>query len=300
MAAEAERVRNAENALKRRAADVEILVEESKKKRAAETGNTAALPGAEQQKSLASEPTKCPTPVIQSRPLAGGIAMVEISAPCQVGKPVVIHYEGLASNLTIGTDGNLSAALDLIFGPEPGAMVEIEGFAPAKISLAGLDLDKVSKTAVLWTSPVNVDLHAFEYASIAGAPGHLWQGNPSASADASAQSKADGLGHGFISRSDDGQRAGSKVEVYTFLHSPGQTRGVVTFGLDFESRGATPEGENCGDGSNAQLAFETVVRSPNGSIRRESGIIPSAKCGVPLSAAARRNAGAIPDLRLNR
>ncbi len=94
------------------------------------------------------------------------------------------------------------------------------------VPVAARDLDKVSKIAVLWRAPVNLDLHVFEYAARHDQAGHLWAKKPSAIATARLASQSEKRGHGFLSAIDDEQSLGDKIEVYTFLHNDEQASGV--------------------------------------------------------------------------
>ena len=103
-------------------------------------------------------------------------------------------------------------------------------------------------------------------------------------------------GRGFISSIDDGRGAGDKAEVFTFWHHAEQQSGLVATALDYESRGATPQGAMCGAGADASVVYETFVLNPRGELSRERGSIGAAACGTQLTGAGRYMEDAVPDV----
>ncbi len=154
----------------------------------------------------------------------------------------------------------------------------------------------LSKVAVIWQAPVNLDLHVYEYAARHGESGHVWPGAPSSADAAEAETRASKRGRGFLSTSDDGRGDGDKVEVYTFWHHAEQRSGLVATALDYETRGASPNADTCGSGVHASVVYETFILDPRGQLSRERGAIAPATCGSQLTGAGRYMEDAVPDL----
>lgn len=250
-------------------------------------------------------PAKTPAPAacgpggISSTPLPGGRVALDISEPCRKGELVSIRYAPYVFMRTLDGDGRLRFVLDLFQGPEPAVSVVYASGESRPVEIIATDIDRVSKVAVIWGKPINLDLHVFEYAAASGATGHIWPKSPSDAEAAREVSTRTQRGHGFLSFASDGTEPGHQVEVYTLWHYPGQSGGVVATALDYETRGAAASGPSCGDGELAEIQFETITLTPRRPAVRERGMIPRAPCGQPLLERARFQDDAIADLPLS-
>ncbi|MES1179927.1 MAG: hypothetical protein ABUL43_01895, partial [Hyphomicrobium sp.] len=195
--------------------------------------------------------------------------------------------------------GSTQFVVDMFLGADAETSIAFNDGKRQPARLAPGDLDQVTKVAVVWNAPVNLDLHAFEYAAAAGEPGDVWSGAPRDASSASALVTQDGRGHGFMSSTNDGKGVGPKAEVFTFLRSRQQKRGAVAMALDYETRGSDPAGDTCGNGQYAQVSIEVIVREAGGAMSRQDGIIPALTCGKPLSTDARYQTGVVPDIRIH-
>lgn len=147
----------------------------------------------------------------------------------------------------------------------------------------------MSKVAVIWKAPVNLDLHAFEYLARPGGRGHVWAGAPSSAEKAKAEAIGGKIARGFLSSSADTTTLGDKVEVYTLWNVAGQESGVVSTAIDFESRGDTPAGETCGDGKHARASYRLLLFARNQIFGDEQRVLAPAACGEALSREVRFN-----------
>ena len=233
-------------------------------------------------------------------PLPGGLLNIAIDSPCRKGQKVWIGYGSFVFVRGLDAAGRLAFPLDLFLGADQPVRVTFADGTAQAIAVVGDDLAKVSKVAITWKSPVDLNLHALENASLLGGEGDIWSGMPSNAAAAAKRSAASGRGAGFLSTSDDGSLEGDKIEVYTFLHHPDQTSGTVAMALDYASRGSTPGGEACASGPLAEVAFETATLEHGGRLVREAGLIQAAKCGSPLPETVRYLRWTVPDLKIRR
>jgi len=239
----------------------------------------------------------CEPAKVSAKALPGGLAQIIIESPCRRSQTVAVHYGAFDLARKFGASGQASFALDLFLGPKASLQLGFADGSTQPVQLPDQDLGTVSKIALIWQAPVDLDLHAIESGGAFGKAGHRWQGAASSLDATNAEVAATGHGAGYISTTDDGTRDGSRIEVYTFVHSPEQDSGAVTMLIDYASRGATPSGDKCGTGALAEIPFDVVVLDHKGKIRTESSLIPAQPCGVPLTQPVRYLRGAVPDLR---
>ncbi len=241
----------------------------------------------------------CPDAVLATESLPGGRSKVSVQSPCRRGQTVSLQYGPITMQGALDDKGNTGFIADMFLGADAETSVTFADGKRQPLRLPAGDLDEVIKVAIVWDAPVNLDLHAFEYAAAQGEPGDIWSGAPRDASVASALIAQDGRGHGFMSSTDDGKGAGPKVEVFTFMRSRQQNRGAIAMALDYQTRGNEPSGEACGTGRYAQVPIKVIVREPGGDISKQDGIISSLPCGTPLSTDARYQTGIVPDIRVH-
>lgn len=239
----------------------------------------------------------CPPALIKSEALPAGLMRVALLSPCRRTQTVRFVYAGFEFQRRFAEAGDLDMRLDCFAGDSAAVDVIFEDGSQVALAVAALDLHRVAKIAVLWEAPVNLDLHAFEYAARLDAPGHVWAGVPSSAEEAEARTAETGRGHGFISSVSDGSRAGRQLEVYTVWRDGRLKSGVISLALDYESRWRQPQTpETCGDGRYSEIRYQTFVFDRNGSIKRQTGVLAALNCGVQLSGAARYNTKTLPEI----
>ncbi len=241
----------------------------------------------------------CPDATVAVEPLPGGRSKIAVHSPCRHGQDVNMQYGPIVIGHTFNDKGDTEFIADMFLGPDAKTGVSLADGQQQRVQLVTGDLDEVTKVAVIWNAPVDLNLHAFEYAAMQGEPGDVWSGAPRDAAVASELITKDGRGHGFMSSISDGKAAGSKAEVFTFWHGKQQSRGVVAMALDYETRGTNPNGDTCGSGRYAQVPIEVIVRETSGTVTRQNGLIASVPCGQTLSSEARYQTGIVPDIRIH-
>ncbi len=250
--------------------------------------------------TLKVDAAACSTADVQTEPLDGGRMRLSITAPCRPGEAVQISYGGAEIIRRLDPRGSLEYVLDCFAGDAAPAELRFSDGTRQSVAIRARDLDAVSKVAVVWRAPVNLDLHVFEYAARDDDPGHLWAKAPSSMEAARAQVAADKRGHGYLSSSDSEGSLGDKVEVYTFLHSDEQTSGAIAMALDYETRGEVPAGATCGQGALAEIDFQVSMRPRGGQLARQAGVLTRVDCGLRIAREARFNQAALPGLRIRR
>ena len=314
LAAEANAKRNAEaqrlaaDEEARRVAEEQRFAEaEARRKAAAEGQEPGRLPAlvAPRTAALLQTPPPatggpCTPPQLKPEPLPGGVMKLTIDSPCRRGQSMTIGYGELSFVHKLDANGRAVVLLDMFLGPIEGFALEAADGWKETLPAISRDSSEVSKVALIWQKPVDLDLHAVEGRAAPGSPGDVWSGRSLTAEAALAKAAASGRGAGFLSSSSTGAGDGSKVEVYTFIHGRDQDSGAVPFLLDHASRGAQPSGEMCGQGALAEVPYDVVILQRSGEIVRDTGIIPAAACGQPLAGPTRYLRNAVPDLRFRR
>lgn len=239
----------------------------------------------------------CPPAQIETTPLPAGLMRLTIASPCRKAQSLRIIYAGIELLRPLDAAGELTTDLDCIAGDDFPVDVLFEDGSRNSLKVTALDLTRVTKVAVLWRAPINLDLHAFEYAARPGAPGHVWAGAPSSPSAAEAQTTETRRGRGFMSAVSTGEENGTKLEVYTFWRSTEQKNGVVSMALDYESRARQPQDpDTCGNGLYSEVRYETILFDRNASIKRQFGSLSAIDCNIQLSGLARYNNKTIPEI----
>jgi hypothetical protein len=242
-------------------------------------------------------PVACADARVDVTPLPAGLMRIAIASPCRPNQSVHVLYAGIELVRALGASGEASFDIDCIAGDDFPVDVMFEDGSRNTLKVAALDLARVTKIAVLWRAPVNLDLHAFEYAARPDSPGHIWAGAPSSSQEAEAKMKETARGHGFMSSISNGTEAGTKLEVYTFLRQAEQKSGVISMALDYESRAHQPQdADTCGNGLYSEVRYETILLDRNTSVKRQFGSLAAVDCNTELSGLARFNNKTVPEI----
>lgn len=225
---------------------------------------------------------------------------LQIGSQCRAAEFVKVGYAGVDHVRRFDTAGNAELTLDLFAGDKRSAEITFDDGTLRVIPVLALDLGRVSKVAVRWRAPVNLDLHVFEYAAAVGQPGHVWAKSRSSLAAARDLVRNGERGHGYLSTSADGTFDGDRLEVYTFLHHEQQATGAIALAVDYESRGHAPTGATCGQGEHAKIEFQFFTLSRRGEVAQSVGNLRPVECGITIDAAARFNQSMLPMLRIRR
>jgi hypothetical protein len=254
-------------------------------------------------KPAANAPSSgCPAPKTGVTSLPAGRMQLAIQSACRVNEPVTIAYGELNLVRKLDAAGSATVTLDQIFGPGEGVTLRFVDGATVQLSPTPLPPSAypTSKVAIIWEKNVDLNLHAFEAGATIGKPGHIWSGGNALPQSVDAIIADAGRGAGWISTVDDGRNEGSKMEVYTFLHSPEQLTGVVALAIEHASRGSMPPADMCGSAALAEIPFDVIMIDNKGQVLRESGIVPAVACGQAIGENVRYLRGAVPDLRIRR
>jgi hypothetical protein len=272
---------------------------------------------------------------VTSTPLVGGRVTLAVDIHCRAGQAWTIHYGTISFARRLDNRGRGTVTMDLFQGTKPPLTVEFERASPAVVALPEFagpgEVPRFAKVTVLWQGPIQLDLHAYEYAAGHGEPGHIWSGAPGSADRARTGTDTSQRARGFLTRFDDdvkhdmvgrgdtpqtkavnrnfatpklaatdSGRHGAKAQTYTVLHSPTQTSGTITLAVDYASRGQHPLGPACDDGALARPTYQIYRLDPDGTVHHETQVLPPAKCGTALADRVRYQTGLVPDLKLRR
>lgn len=255
----------------------------------------AALPFENAAKAARS--AACGEPGVSLSPEAGGLTQISVASACRAGELVSITYADATLLERLDKDGKSSTLLDCFAGDAAITIAFEDGTSVARQPVTD-DLTRYSKVAILWSSAVDLDLHAFEYAAAPGDPGHVWSAAPLSLAEAKGRAKRDQRGHGFLSTASAGKSIGMNIEVYTFVHDPREKAAGVKMGVDFASRGTRADGDYCGAGRYAEIQFKAYTLQKGHVAQRLDLAFASLPCGTDISEAARINSRLIPELTI--
>jgi hypothetical protein len=245
--------------------------------------------------------SRCVEPRIDVSSLRGGLAQFAIDAPCRADQLVTLTYAGVVFIQALDSQGRADFVLDCFAGDDERVNIGFEdGTTAVRLPAVGDDLRNISKVAIVWSSTVDLDLHAFEYAAGFASPGHIWSEHPGTLGEARAKSEQDGRGHGFLSTVGAGGEIGMNLEVYTFLHQRAEPGGLVKLAVDYRTRGSKPEADFCGKGHFAELAFKAYIMERGVPVRTLDLAFAAVPCGTEIRAGARFNQRLIPDLVIRR
>jgi hypothetical protein len=261
----------------------------------------AAVPlqeGVETTEDAQGSAASCGEPRLSLSTEAGGLTQISVGSTCRAGELVSITYADATLVERLDAEGLSTTRLDCFAGADTPITITFEDGTSVTRQPVTDDLEKYSKVAILWSSSIDLDLHAFEYAATRDDPGHVWSHASLSFAEAEERARSEKRGRGFLSTANPGRSIGMNVEVYTFLHYPREKAASVKMGVDFVSRGRRADGEYCGTGRYAEILFKAYTLE-KGRVAKELDLaFASLPCGTDISDAARINSRLIPELTI--
>ena len=123
-------------------------------------GTAAAITAAPALKPAA--PVCPPEPEIATEAMSGGRMKLTLKSECRSGQDVKLTYGGATLRQRFDANGYLATVVDCFAGTKDPIELEFAGGLRKSVPTVALDLDRVTKIAVVWQAPVDLDLHAFE------------------------------------------------------------------------------------------------------------------------------------------
>ena len=243
-------------------------------------------------------------PGIRVSPLPAGFSRIAIAASCMSNELVRFTYGGVVFDRQLDTEGALTFDVDCFLGAREPVAIAFKDGAVYEAVPAALDLEKITKIAVVWNAAVDIDLHAYEYPGDLSAGRHVWASAPASVKDVVQRIRAEQIGAGFMSSVADAHGTGSHVEVYTFVYPLTVGRrpasDLIRFAVDYSTRGSRPAGQACGDGAFASIDYQLLMSVRGAKPKRSLLSFTPLPCEVTIADQVRYNTSAYPELDLSK
>ncbi|MEM7544959.1 MAG: hypothetical protein AAF367_05430 [Pseudomonadota bacterium] len=237
--------------------------------------------------------TGCGPVSLTSSASSGGASLIRIVSECRADEVFEVVHAGLRFGSRFDDAGSAELIVP-VMDIEDGVSVRLldGNEVAADLQFNRREVELTLRVAVAWTAPVDLDLHAFEYAAGFGADGHVWQERPRGFRLVRRG------GGGYLDSYPALDADGQSIEVYTFWANSRARRGTARIAVDHASRGELPDGAFCGDGELASPSYE-MVRSERGVLQSSTrGRFAAARCGQLLTSDVRYVSSALNDLRI--
>lgn len=173
----------------------------------------------------------------------GATSRIVASSLCRAGQVALFRHAGFEFATRFDRTGKAGLTLPILDDRQGVEIITADGARQkAELEYDEIALDLALRIAVGWTTPVDLDLHVFEYSAGFGDEGHIWQQNPRQFRDVRRN------GGGYLSSFQAQTAGGQSIEVYTFWANSRARKGYVRIALDHASRGDEPSGAFCGGG----------------------------------------------------
>lgn len=223
----------------------------------------AAAPGSRDKvRTRAATPVpNCATPPSTAIDvMRAGRTRLSVVAPCQAGSVAELTYSGIRFALpldergtgdimTMGFEANAQAVLSFVDG------TQVDFDIPFK------SVDRVSRVALVWDLPVNLELNALEFGALPGSDQHVRPENRRSFQEVRRR------GGGFLYSFRSVGGMGQNVDIYSHWKRAGGPNGIVRMMIDFASRNREQLPGTCGEGAFAAPQF-LVIRSNGGQLER--------------------------------
>ncbi len=277
-------------------------------------------------------PGACGVPAITAKALPAGRMQVLLASTCRAGEMVSWRYGGAEYQAKLDGAGRLDLTVDGFAGTSTLVEIVLADSTRVELPLEAENVGGVTKVALIWRGPADLDLHAFAHAAAPGKAGHVWSGAASSATDASRAAGQGPRGAGFLS-APAATGPGDQVEVYTFVHAAREGPGHIAFAVARKAiepqtpEPKTPEPKTdadkpaeqksdvdkpedtkadtpvatvptCNPAALAEVAFRIVVAVPGQPPVTTKGIVAAAECGARPNAATGFDTALLPALRL--
>jgi hypothetical protein len=163
--------------------------------------------------------------------VTGAEIVVSISAPCRAGQLFRITHETLEFNAVLDQYGEASISFPAFAENAVVEVTFVDGATMEEHVRVG-SLDRFNRVAIVWDSPVDLNLHAYEYGAAENSDGHIWSGNPHDFRTA----RRSGSGY-LVTLGLDPLLAGPKAEVYSVPVSALTRDGVIELSVEVADQG---------------------------------------------------------------
>ncbi|MEM6621363.1 MAG: hypothetical protein AAF674_03990 [Pseudomonadota bacterium] len=220
-----------------------------------------------------------------------GRTIVSIVAPCQAGSVGELTYSQMKIAMPLDRDGR-GQITALGFEPNAPAVLDLPGAQPIDFDLPFKGMNRVSRVALVWDHPIDLELNALEFGATLGSTAHV---NPLNRRDFDVVRRDGG---GFLTSYRGEAGRGQNIEIYSYYKRPGGPVGAVQLLVEFSSRSRDRLDTACGDGPYAAPGYR-VLRTDKGAFDRPTqGRLAAIACSdvAPEVADKQLISGAVADL----
>ena len=121
----------------------------------------------------------CGLPATKATALEAGRMRVVVTSSCRAGQEIAWTYGGAEFQTTLDGQGRQEFIVDAFAGISTPVEIKFTDDTLISLPVEALGLDRLAKIAVIWRAPVELGLHAFEYAALPGDTGHISAATPS-------------------------------------------------------------------------------------------------------------------------
>jgi hypothetical protein len=189
-----------------------------------------------------------------------GFTVIDVEAPCQAGSIARLDYSEMSFGIAINEEGS-GQFVALGFEHQSDATLSFADGKVTELQIPFIDIEKISRIALVWDAPVDIELNALEFGADFGTASHVSPENPRGFSDVRRS------GGGFLTgkRSIDG--VGQNAQIYSHWHRARGQTGAVNLLIDYVSRSRDQLAGTCGDGAHATPQF-MVLRTEHGKLQR--------------------------------
>ncbi len=141
----------------------------------------------------------------------------------------------------------------------------------AEVTAIASGLNDIMRISLLWSAPVNLDLHVLEPRGLIGGKGDATRGRNAVEFNLK----------GTIDIEDDGSGLGPFRESYLFPGRIAEPESIFSIFVENVTRGRLPESDYCGSGEFAKIEL-TVIILDRGKVREQPFEMAAAPCGAHL------------------
>jgi hypothetical protein len=195
----------------------------------------------------------------------GASIAVFVSSPCRRNQVVTLSHADFSFSVRTDDRGVFSGTIPA-FASRATVEVIFDDGATANAQVSLRDASDIERLAIVWSVPVNLDLHAFKNGATENSKGHVWADSPRVYRDTLIG------GGGFLEAFGDSSiEGGTMAEVYSLPTS--RIRHKTTVELDLRIN-------NIDAYCDQPMALRTVRSDDSGEITKREFNLRLPKCGV--------------------
>ena len=107
--------------------------------------------------------------------LPGAVVQIDVTAPCMANERLIVHHAGLMFTDVTDSDGHMQASVPAM-SEDAVFVIAFDGGSGSVVQTKVEEINDFTRSALLWSGPVDFELHALEAGADYGTEGHVWSG----------------------------------------------------------------------------------------------------------------------------